>query len=191
MTDTEPTNTSTPEVDDYGRPEAPLSAGELDTLNGFLDYQRGTLEWKCRGLDDEQLRRRLSPTTMTLGGLLKHLACVEDYWFTEVVGERPSPEPWKSVDWDADADWDWHSAAQDTGEQLRSLWTQRVGDARGVVLARLEGGGPDALDRTYAAWGGRGRVSLRWVLTHMVEEYARHNGHADLLREAVDGETGE
>ena len=77
-------------MDEHGRPEPPLESGEAATLRGFLTYQRATLEWKCRGLDDEQLRVTLPPTTMTLGGMLKHLAYVEDYWFTEVVGGEPS-----------------------------------------------------------------------------------------------------
>ncbi len=182
---------SEPQVDDVGRPEPPLAAGEAATLNGFLDFQRATLAWRSRGLDDVRLRQPLAPTTMTLGGLLKHLAWVEDYWFTEVVGEQPMPEPWRSPDWKADPDWEWTSAAGDTGEQLRTLWAERVAAARDTVASRLREGEDAALAHTYAAWGGQGRVSLRWVLTHMIEEYARHNGHADLLREAIDGQTGE
>ena len=78
-------------VDEYGRPEPRHEGGEVATLLGFLDYQRATLEWKCRGLSDEQLRVALRPSSMTLGGLLKHLACVEDSWFTEVVAGEPFP----------------------------------------------------------------------------------------------------
>ncbi len=73
---------------------------------------RATLEWKCRGLSDEQLRVALQPSSMTLGGLLKHLACLEDSWFTEVVAGEPAPEPWASVDFQADPEWNWHSAAR-------------------------------------------------------------------------------
>jgi uncharacterized damage-inducible protein DinB len=82
------------ELDEYGRPEMPVAGDEVSTLLGFLDYQRATLEWKCRGLDDEQLRVTLPPTVMSLGGLLKHLARVEDYWFSEVVGEGGKQQPW-------------------------------------------------------------------------------------------------
>jgi hypothetical protein len=89
-------------VDEYGRPEPPREGGEVATLLGFLDYQRATLEWKCRGLSDEQLRVALRPSSMTLGGLLKHLACVEDSWFTEVVAGEPALEPWASADFEAD-----------------------------------------------------------------------------------------
>jgi len=176
-------------TDEHGRPEAPLAHGEAATLLGFLDFQRATLAWRCRGLSDEQLRMPLPPTSMTLGGLLKHLALVEDYWFTEVTAGAPTPEPWASNNTEADPDWEWRSAADDSGEDLRALWAERVERSRAVVTEQLKDG--EALSRTHPAWGGKGRVSLRWVLVHMIEEYARHNGHADLLREAIDGETGE
>jgi uncharacterized damage-inducible protein DinB len=178
-------------IDEHGRPEPPLEGDETATLLGFLDWQRATLEWKCRGLSDEQLRVALPPTSMTLGGILKHLAYVEDYWFTKVVAGEPSPEPWASVDWKADPDWEWHSAADDPGDELRALWAERAGRSRAVVNAQLGRSQARALGEAHPAWGGQGRVSLRWVLVHMVEEYARHNGHADLIRESIDGQTGE
>lgn len=178
------------EKDSRIRPEPPLEGDEASTLSGFLDYQRATFEWKCRGLTDVQLRQDLSPTSMTLAGLLKHLARVEDYWFEEVVAGAPVCEPWSGFDWENDPDSEWHSALQDSGEYLRQLWAERVEKSRQIVVAELgESGG--GLGGSHPAWGGQGRVSLRWVLTHMVEEYARHNGHADLLRESIDGETGE
>jgi uncharacterized damage-inducible protein DinB len=179
------------QTDEHGRPEPPLEGDEAATLLGFLDYQRATLEWKCRGLSDGQLRVALPPTSMTLGGMLKHMACVEDYWFTEVAAEQPSPEPWASVDWDADPDWEWRTAASDSGDELRALWAERVGRSRALVAEQLGESEAKALGEAHPAWGGQGRVSLRWILTHMVEEYARHNGHADLIRESIDGETGE
>jgi len=173
-------------LDEQGRPEPPLAADEVETLLGFLDYQRATLEWKCRGLTDEQLRATLPPTDMSLGGMLKHLARVEDGWFTAVVAEREPPDPWNGMEWAAE----WQTAHSDTGEQLRTLWAERVANSRRVVAAELQGSG-EALGRTHPAWGGTGHPSLRWVLVHMIEEYARHNGHADLLRQSIDGETGE
>jgi hypothetical protein len=139
-------------VDEYGRREPPYEGGEVATLLGFLDYQRATLEWKCRGLSDEQLRVPLPPSPMTLGGLLKHLACVEDSWFTDVVAGEPLPEPWASVDFDADPEWTWHLAASDSGEYLRALWTDRVNRSRAVVQAQLSGGEEAALSETHAAW---------------------------------------
>jgi uncharacterized damage-inducible protein DinB len=177
--------------DDHGRPMPPQDAGEIATLLGFLDYQRATLEWKCRGLSDDQLRVALPPTSMTLGALLKHLAYVEDYWFTEVISGEPAPEPWASADTEAEPDWEWHSAVDDSGADLRALWAERVARSRTVVESRLSQGEGTALSETHSAWGGQGRASLRWVLVHMIEEYARHNGHSDLIRESIDGQTGE
>jgi uncharacterized damage-inducible protein DinB len=178
-------------VDEYGRPEPPREGGEVATLLGFLDYQRATLAWKCRGLSDEQLRVALPPSSMTLGGLLKHLACVEDSWFTEVVAGEPAVEPWASADFEADPEWTWHSAASDSGDYLRALWTHGVNRSRAVVQAQLSGGVETALRETPADWQLPHPVSLRWVLVHMIQEYARHNGHADLIRESIDGQTGD
>jgi len=119
------------------------------------------------------------------------MARVEDSWFTKVIGGQSMPEPWASADAEAGREWAWHSAANDSGDDLRALWAERVGRSRAVVRARLDEGGDAALGLAYPAWGGQGRASLRWVLMHMVEEYARHNGHADLIRESIDGQTGE
>ncbi|MDQ3106567.1 MAG: DinB family protein [Actinomycetota bacterium] len=174
------------QTDEYGRPDTPLAGSEIDTLLGFLDYQRATMAWKCRGLSDEQLRVALPPTTMSLGGMLMHLARVEDNWFTETVGEAERTEPWAAMAWAAE----WEDAAVESGDNLRGLWSVHVERSRRVVAAQLASSG-DALESTYPAWGGQARVSLRWVLVHMIEEYARHNGHADLLRQSIDGETGE
>lgn len=172
-------------MDEHGRPEMPLAGDETATLLGFLDYQRATLDWKCRGLTDDQLRAALPPTSMTLGGMLKHLARVEDLWFSEVVAEGPKSEPWNRMPWAAE----WQNAASLTGD-VRQLWAERVDRSRRVVAKQLEGGAA-ALEVTHPAWNGQGRPSLRWVLVHMIEEYARHNGHADLVRESIDGLVGE
>jgi len=181
------------DVDEQGRPLPPSDAGELETLLGFLDFHRATLAWRTGGLDDAQLATALPPSTMTLGGLLTHLAYVEDLWFHDVVAEQPRREPWSEVDWAADRDWDWDHAARLGGDGARELWTASVERSRDVVAQQLAGASSpaEALDRTHPAWGGRGRASLRWVLVHMVEEYSRHNGHADLLRESIDGQVGE
>ncbi len=176
-------------LDESGRPWPPLAGDEVASLLGFLDYQRATFAWKCADLTDEQLRTALPPSPMTLGGMLKHLASVEDGWFVEVVAGQPLPEPWASVDNDSAPDWDWTSAGEDTGEALRALWAERVDNARAVVASLLSSHGSEALGGTHRAW--LGKVSLRWVVLHMIEEYARHNGHADLIRESIDGQTGE
>ncbi|MGY1643370.1 DinB family protein [Geodermatophilus sp. SYSU D00703] len=176
-------------VDDQGRPEPPLAGDETATLLGFLDHQRATLAWKCRGLDAAGLRTTVGVSSVTLGGLLKHLAYVEDDWSTRWLHGRDRLPPWNAVDWSADPDWDWHSAAEDTPEQLRRLWEDAVARSRAAIAEALADGG---LGRpTRRAWPDGRAPSLRWLLVHLIEEYARHNGHADLLREAVDGRTGE
>lgn len=179
------------QIDDEGRPEPILAGDEVVTLVTFLDYQRATLEWKTRGLTTEQLRQRIPSSAMTLGGLLGHLAWVESFWLEETVAGQPAPEPWGSIDFEADDDADWTLGVTLEGDELRSLWVANVERSRAVVEGFIEQHGADALGTTVPAWGGREHVAVRWVLTHMIEEYARHNGHADILREAVDGETGE
>ena len=173
-------------VDDFPRPDPPLAGSEVETLLGFLDFQRATLAWKCAGLSDDQLHAHLDPTAMTLGGLLMHLARVEDHWFGSVVAAGPALQPWADMEWSAE----WAAAGSLTGAELHGLWRQRVEAARAVVAQRLAED-DDPLARTYPARDGEDAVSLRWVLVHMVEEYSRHNGHADLLRESIDGATGE
>ncbi|RLV51236.1 DinB family protein [Nocardioides mangrovicus] len=152
---------------------------------GYLDYQRATLWQKVSGLDGTQLARVLPPSDMTLGGMLKHCALNEDYWFCHRAAGGPEGEPWDSVDWDADRDWDWHSAAQDSPEELLGLWHAAVERARAAV-ADIDLATPAVIGRRDGE-----RPSLRWIVVHMVEEYARHNGHADLIRESIDGVTGE
>jgi uncharacterized damage-inducible protein DinB len=176
-------------IDDQGRPEPPVAAGEASTILGFLDYQRATLAWKCSGLDGAGFTVSVAASSMTLGGLLKHLAYVEDQWFSRSLHGRDRQPPWNTVDWKADPDWDWHSAAEDTPEQLLTLWEDAVARSRALVAAALIDGGLDRLAER--AWPDGQAPSLRWIIVHMIEEYARHNGHADLIRESVDGLTGE
>jgi uncharacterized damage-inducible protein DinB len=176
-------------IDDQGRPEPPIAADEITSILGFLDYQRATLEWKTRGLDAAGLAVTVGVSTMTLGGILKHMAYVEDAWFWRTLHDRPRSAPWATVDWSADQDWDWHSAADDSPDELRALWSAAVERSRSAVAEALTNGGLD--QAAGHAWPNGEAPSLRWILLHMIEEYARHNGHADLLRESVDGETGE
>ena len=177
------------DVDEHGRTEPPLTADETGTLLGFLDYQRATFAWKCSGLDAAGLAARVGVSTMTLGGMLKHLALVEDSWFSEsLFGRDPAP-PWNTVDWDSDPDWEWRTAAGDSPGQLRELWQDNVARARGCVTEALAAGGLGQL--AVRTWPDGRSPSLRWIICHMIEEYARHNGHADLIRESVDGVTGE
>jgi hypothetical protein len=176
------------DIDDHGRPEPPLVADETATLLGFLDYQRATFAWKTAGLDADGLAAKVAASSMTLGGMIKHLALVEDYWFCQWLRGLDQQRMW-DADWDADRDWDWHSAAEDTPEQLRAIWQDSVARSRTMVTDALADG--DLSQMARHTWPDGRAPSMRWILTHMIEEYARHNGHADLIRESVDGETGE
>ena len=170
-------------------PEPPLAGDEAATLLGSLERQRAYLGWKCGGLDAAGLSATLGPSTITLGGLLKHLALVEDSHFARLLlAQKPGP-PWDAVDWDADPDWDWRSAADDTPEQLLALWQDAAARSRAVVAKALAEGGLDQLGR-YRTAGGES-PGLRRILMDLIEEYARHIGHADLIRESVDGLVGE
>ena len=177
------------DLDEQGRPQPPSAGDEVATLLGFLEFQRATLAWKCGGLDAAGLAATVAPSSMTLGGMLKHLAYVEDLWFSRSLHGRDPAPPWDTVDWVADRDWEWHSAAEDTPEQLRTLWRGFVSRSRSLVVEALDDGGLDRLARRTEPDGEA--PSLRWIVCHTIEEYARHNGHADLLRESVDGLTGE
>ena len=177
------------QADQPGYPEPPAVAGEAETLIGSLERQRATFAYKCADLDEAGLSTRIAASSVTLGGLLKHLAYVEDAWFSRSLHGQDRQPPWDTVDWKADPDWDWRSAAEDTPEQLFTLWRDAVARSHSLVAEALADGGLDRLARR--TWPDGRAPSLRWILVHMVEEYARHNGHADLIRESVDGSTGE
>lgn len=170
----------------HERTDPPLAGDEAGQLFGFLDYHRSTLRMKAAGLDRAGLSQRLEPSTMTLGGLLKHLAYVEDSWFTRFLHGRDYPRPWCDVDWKSDPDWEWHSAASDTPDALLAQHAESVERSRAAVA----GMDLDSLSARRLRTEDR-PVSLRWIALHMLEEYARHNGHADLIRESVDGSVGE
>lgn len=176
-------------IDAQGRPEPPAAGDEAATLIGFLDFQRATLAWKTAALDAAALDKTTAASTITLGGLLKHMAYVETAWFSRSLYGRPMGEPWDAVDWKTDPDWDWDSAPDDTPEALRALWQNAIAGARASVAEALADGGLGRI--AHRVWDDGRSPSLRWILCHMIEEYARHNGHADLIREAIDGETGE
>jgi hypothetical protein len=169
--------------------EPPVAGNEVDTLLGALERQRGYVAWKCGNLDSAGLRATLGPSAVTLGGLLKHLAAVEDDVFSVKLHGRDPQPPWDTVDWDADPDWEWHSAADDSPGQLMSLWQEAVGRSRTLVDEAIAGGGLDRL--ASFTWPDGRTPSLRRLLIDMIEEYARHVGHADLIRESVDGLVGE
>ncbi|KAA1418977.1 DinB family protein [Nocardioides humilatus] len=178
-------------MDPDGRNHPPLAGDEVTTLRAFLDYHRDTLRWKVEGLTQAQQAQRLEPSTMTLGGMMKHLALVESSWFEVVLGGGDYMPPFDGIDWEKDQDWDWDSAVEDTPEQLRALFDEAVTRADRVIDEAVAS--PSGLDTLSARPSRRSGnpYSLRWILLHMIEEYARHNGHADLIRESIDGLTGD
>jgi hypothetical protein len=177
------------DIDYENLKEPPVAGDETSVLLGSLERQRATLAWKCGGLDAAAMRATLGPSKITLGGLLKHLALVEDYYFaTKLLGRDPGP-PWNEVDWDAQPDWEWETAAEDSPEELMTLWRGAVDRSRATIAEVLPDGGLDQLSRK--KWP-EGRVpSLRNFIVDLIEEYARHVGHADLIRESIDGLVGE
>ncbi|MGO1511551.1 MAG: DinB family protein [Actinomycetaceae bacterium] len=181
-------------LDDDGRPDPPTGLGEAETILGFLDYLRGAIDWKTRDLGPEQLEATLPPSSMTLGGLFTHLAFVEDFWCTYGLRGEPVPTGATPEQWAADPDLDWHAARGRDRTALRAEWLGAVDRSRrsvAEVIAGADGEDPLGTPVHHNVHGDDPAPTLRWVLVHMVEEYARHAGHADLLREAVDGDTGE
>ena len=176
-------------TDGQSRPEPPLAGDEAAALVGSLERQRATLAWKCGGLDAAGLRATVGVSTVTLGGLLKHMALVEDTHFARLLLAQGPGAPWNTVDWDAHPDWEWRSAADDSPEQLMTLWQEATDRSRAVVEHALTQGGPEQLGRYTTPTGES--ANLRRIMIDMIEEYARHIGHADLIRESVDGLVGE
>lgn len=166
----------------------PVDADEATTLIAFLERHRAGLLARCEGLDAEQLARTLPPSQISLGGLLKHLAVVESGWLSEHFLDGPLVAPFDTAPWEQDVDWEWHSAAADSPEELGEVFERSVGVSRRIVERALASGGLDT--RAVRPLENGERVTLRWILVHLIEEYAQHNGHADLLRESIDGRIG-
>lgn len=157
---------------------------ERELLLAFLRFHRETLLWKAEGLGADGLRERSTPSTMTLAGLLKHCAIVETWWLHQVFAGRPTPEPFASADWDTDETWDWTSALSDDPDELRRLYRDAIARSEAIIAEA------DLDDVAQGSSGFAGKPTLRWILMHVTTETARHAGHADLIREAVDGATG-
>jgi uncharacterized damage-inducible protein DinB len=159
----------------------PRLGGERETVRAFLDYHRATLAMKCEGLSDEELRQRsMPPSTLTLLGLVRHMAEVERVWFRRVINHEDIPLVWS-------ADGDYQAAYDGSGSsraEAFAAWRQEVEHARRIEREA------ESLDVTgyQERWGEN--VSLRLVMLHLIHEYARHNGHADLIREGIDGTVG-
>jgi uncharacterized damage-inducible protein DinB len=158
-----------------------MIAPEREMLRAFLDYHRGTLAIKCEGLPDEQLRRQsMPPSALSLLGLVRHMAEVERTWFRMAINSENIPLVWSDRG-DYQAAYD---ASGATGAEAFAAWEAEVAHARRIERAAA------SLDVTvyWPRWGED--ISLRLVMMHMIHEYARHSGHADLLREGIDGTVG-
>jgi uncharacterized damage-inducible protein DinB len=159
----------------------PIFGSERETLRGFLDYQRATLAMKCEGLGDEELRRQsMPPSTLSLLGLVRHMAEVERAWFRRVFEDNDAPMVWSDkTDFQAAYD-----ASASTRAEAFAAWEAEVEESRRIErrAASLDQAGYQP------RWGEE--VSLRMVMVHVLLEYGRHNGHADFLREGVDGTVG-
>jgi uncharacterized damage-inducible protein DinB len=156
---------------------------ERDMLEGWLEYHRATLEWKCEGLTDEQLRTKaVPPSTMSLLGLVRHMADVELNWFRRVLNGEPivGGDFWTPENEPEDPEFNFDVTA--TSEEAFGVWHDECERARAIAATK-------ELDDVGLHHGTP--TSLRWIYTHMIEEYARHNGHADLIRECIDGATGD
>jgi uncharacterized damage-inducible protein DinB len=165
------------------RIDPPYEADEKTMLVAYLDYHRATLRWKCESLSPEQLAARAVPSsTLSLLGIVRHVAEVERGWFDRVDGVR---RPWiYATEAEPDLDFDGAIADPELVREAFVMWAAEIEHAREVTKRT-------PLEATFVHPRVGAPISLRWLLTHMIEEYARHNGHADLLREAIDGATGE
>ncbi|GAA0564972.1 DinB family protein [Paractinoplanes ferrugineus] len=176
-------------TDDTTIQEPPLDAGEVEMLLFALDRSRAQFAWKTGGLPAAALARAHPPTTMTLGGLIKHMALVEERYTIDFSGRPPGP-PLSDADRDV-PDWEWTTAADDPPELLYSLWRDAVARSRTAMSAALARAGGLAQPALFTSDDEGNSPNLRRIVVDLHDEYARHVGHADLLREAVDGLTGE
>jgi uncharacterized damage-inducible protein DinB len=168
-------------------PEPPPAGDEAVTLVGSLERQRATFAWKCADLSDEQLRTHaIGSSGLSLGRLLKHVAYMEDLNFTQELAGAALPSPWREMDPEGRSAAVFASADEDSAETLYAVWQAAVDRSRRAITEALDRGGPGF---TYG--GGSRPESLRRLLVDLIEEYGRHTGHADLLREAIDGRAGE
>ena len=169
--------------------EPPIAGTESEQLCGALERLRTTFRWKADGLDSTGLRTRTTASALTLGGLLKHLARVEDETFAKKLSGEPMGPYWDATLWGGSDDPEFTSASDDTPEQLYALWDGAVERSRSRLDVALSKGGLD--QPIYISWPDGRHPNLRRLLCDLIEEYGRHTGHADLIREAVDGRVGE
>ncbi|MFI0977609.1 DinB family protein [Streptomyces sp. NPDC021093] len=172
-------------------PQSPPSAttSEAESLSSVLERNRRTFAWKTSGLDEAGLRATTAASSMTLGGLVKHMALVEADWLAVKLAGREYGAPWDAVDFDAGPDWEWRTGALDSPEDVHAVWRAAVERSRELVAEVIKERGLDG--PASFTWPEGRTPSVRDMLLDMIEEYARHTGHADVLREAVDGRVGE
>ncbi len=174
-------------------PQLPsVRSPERQTLEEFLDYFRGVFIRKADGIDDQQARLRVGASELDLLGLVRHMAGVERGWFSQSLDGSSEPDFWSNPNDPDDEDADFHYSPDDTLADAVVAWHSAVADARERVAAHASLDDVTAIDvgppDNPARYGPR---SLRWLLVHMIEEYARHCGHADILRETIDGAVGD
>jgi hypothetical protein len=176
---------------DQGYPpwEPPFAGTETEHVLGSLDRMRATFRWKADGLDDDQIHATPTSATLTVGGLLKHVAVQEDYASHVKIAGQPMPSVWDHNAWDEDQDWEFSSAAEQSPAELYALYDGAVPRGDDVIRAALAERGIDG-DSAVTLPDGT-HASVRRILFDLLEEYARHTGHLDLLREALDGRVGE
>jgi uncharacterized damage-inducible protein DinB len=169
--------------------KAPDVRSEAESLLAVLERNRRTLAWKTSDLDEQGLSATAAASAMTLGGLVKHVALVEADWLAVKLAGQGYGPPWDAVDFDADPDWEWRTGARDAPEDVYILWRDAVGRSRELVADVITERGLDG--PASFTWPDGRTPTVREMLLDMIEEYARHTGHADILREAVDGRVGE
>jgi uncharacterized damage-inducible protein DinB len=158
-----------------------MTGSERDALRGWLNFHRSTLSWKCDGLDDDQLRlASMPPSSLSLLGLVRHMAEVERHWFRRVIAGETVRHVW-SEKWNFQAAYD---ASGSSRNEAFGAWQSEIGQSR-IIEATI-----DSLESTFHVEAWEGEASLRAVFLHLIHEYARHNGQADLLREGIDGVVG-
>lgn len=166
-------------------PETDQAADERTTLLQFLDFYRAIVRRKAEGLTAGQMSETVASSSLTIGSITKHLARVEDFWLTMSFAGAALSEPWNSAPWDDEPEWDLTSARDDTPDELLDLFDAACSRSRRILdQASLD-------DQAALPSRDNGTPTLRWILVHLIEEYARHAGHLDFLREAVDGSVGD
>jgi uncharacterized damage-inducible protein DinB len=155
-------------------------------LEEFLDYYRQVMRRKADGLTPEQLTHTVASSSLSIGGMIRHLTLVEESWFGEVLQGLDLGEPWASIDWKTDPDWDFDSAAGSSAEDLLNAHAEICERSRQILAEAAD------LDTLSVRGDSSGaKFNLRWILIHLIEEYAWHAGHADLIREDIDGQIGD